>query len=108
MERRLAKEGDYEITLLWLPGKESEAKVCITGPDMPTVHIPLEEGWPAFTSAVASAWMQTLFFGGSLFEEDEKVCATCKHFDIERDGYECDIHGIAESIWSCKMWEAKE
>ena len=76
MERRLAKEGDYEITLLWLPGKESEAKVCI-------------------------------FFGGSLFE-DSKVCGTCKHFDIERDGYECDNYGIAESIWSCKMWEVEE
>lgn len=41
-------------------------------------------------------------------EEDEKTCATCKHFDIERDGEECDIYGIAESIWSCEKWEGEE
>jgi Lar family restriction alleviation protein len=35
-------------------------------------------------------------------------CSTCRHFDEQRKGLECDIYGIAESCWSCEQWEAKQ
>ena len=70
-ERMLGGEEGYEISLLWIPGKEDDASVCITGPGMTTVHIPYAK-WRAFSSAVQRAWVTELFSGDRLFEEDEE------------------------------------
>jgi len=70
MERVLGEKGGYNLTLLWVPGREKDASVCITGPDMQTAHIPMERWWD-FAKAVDEAYVDTLVAGDRMFEEDE-------------------------------------
>ena len=69
MERTLIEKDGYEVSLLWLPEEKDKAVLCITGPGMATLHIPMDR-WRSFTSAVSGAWAYMLLLGDGMFEEE--------------------------------------
>ena len=69
-ERMLGEAGGYELTLLWVPGREEDASVCLTGPGLMTSHIPLSR-WLAFADAVQQAQTEMVALGDGVFEGGE-------------------------------------
>ena len=69
-ERLLGEAGGYEVSLLWIPGREDDASICLTGPGLMTSHIPLS-GWLAFADAVQQAQTEIVALGDGVFEEGD-------------------------------------